>query len=378
MALNPLRTPAPGRAGRLLLRGLLGAALLAALLAAGHALLWRWMGSQLEAGFRDWAAQRRAMGWRVEHAAPARGGWPFAATLALPQFRLEGGGATLPGGMEWQADALVLRLALPRLDRLAVEMPGRHRLRLGALDLPFAADHLLATLPLERDVLPREARLTAERFRLGTPGGAVEALSAELEIETRMTAIEGEPAVALRLAAGDMQLPAAAGAAVGVLGRSVESALLGLVLTGPVPPGRFPAAKAEAWRDGGGTLELRTASLRWGPVAGTATATLTLDEALQPMGAGTLRLAGGGEALQAAAQAGLLSRQAAATGRTVLRLLSRVPAEGGPPLLEVPLVLEEQVLTASRVPLAMLPRWNWPAAPVPPEAGQDPSLPARD
>ena len=147
-----------------------------------------------------------------------------------------------------------------------------------------------------------------------------------------MTAIEGlNRRSRCRFAAGDVLLPPgsapgpgdATGPAVGVLGRAVETARLELELTGPVPPGRGPAAKAEAWRDGGGTLELRGLELRWGPLAATGAATLTLDEALQPMGAGTLRVAGAGEVLQAAAQAGLLTRQAAATGRGVLRLLSR-------------------------------------------------------
>src|SRR4051794_7648058 len=153
MALNPPSRPTPPRPGirRLLRRGLLGLAMLAALLAVGHALLWRWMGSQLEAGFQDWAAQRRALGWRGEHAPPLRGGWPLAATLTLPRFRLEGGGATLvgglAGGLEWQADALVLRLAPPRLDRLVVEMPGRQRLRLGALGPPLPPRPLAATPP---------------------------------------------------------------------------------------------------------------------------------------------------------------------------------------------------------------------------------------
>jgi len=371
-----LKPPRP--AGRFLLRGLAGTALLLLLLAAGHALLWRWMGMQLEAGFRDWAAQRRAQGWRVAHAAPARGGWPFAATLTLPQFRLEGGGATLPGGVDWQAEALLLRLAPPRLDRLVVEMPGRHRLRIGPLDTPFAADRLAATLPLEAGVLPREARLEGEGLRFGTPAGAAEARSAQLEVETRMTAIEGEPAVSLRLSADGILLPESAGPAFGVLGRSVAAALLDLALTGPLPPGRGVAAKAEAWRDGGGTVELRALELRWGPVAATGTATLTLDEALQPMGAGTLRLAGGAEALAAAAQAGMLTRQAAGTARGVLRLLSRTPAEGGPPQLEVPLTLEGRRLAAARIPLAVLPAWTWPVPPALPDAAQDPSLPARD
>ncbi|WP_165982331.1 DUF2125 domain-containing protein [Dankookia rubra] len=394
MALNPPSRPTRPtrprpRPGRLLLRGLLGLGLAAALLAAGHALLWRWMAGQLEAGFQDWAAQRRALGWRLDHAPPLRGGWPLAATLTLPRFRLSGDGtpavgpvAGMAGAIEWQADALVLRLAPPRLDRLVVEMPGRHRLRLGAIELPFAADRLAATLPLEAGVLPREARLDAGRLRLGTPAGTVEAGDAMLEVETRMTAIEGEPAVALRVAASQLLLPPGeAGGlapAVGVLGRAVAEAALDLALTGPVPPGRGPAAKAEAWRDGGGTLALRGLQLRWGPLAASGTATLTLDEGLQPMGAGTLRVAGAGEVLQAAAQAGLLTRQAAATGRTVLRLLSRTPAAGGPAELEVPLTLEDRVLTAARMRLAQLPAWSWPAPPELPDAAQDPSLPARD
>ncbi|TDG33811.1 DUF2125 domain-containing protein [Paracraurococcus ruber] len=357
-----------------MLRAALGTALLGALLVAGHALLWRWMGAQLEAGFRDWAAQRRALGWRVEHGPPDRGGWPFAATLTLPAFRLEGGAGTLPGGLDWQAEALVLRLAPPRLDRLAVLMPGRQRLRLGALDLPFAADRLQLSLPLERNVLPSEARLEADRLRLGTPLGTVEARSAEAEVEARLTAIEGEPALAFRLSALEVLLPPAAG----LLGRIVQAASLDAALSGPVPPGRGPAAKAEAWRDGGGTFELRELDLRWGSLAGTATATLTLDEALQPMGAGVLRLTGAADALQAAREAGLLTRQAAAAGTMAVRLLSRSPAEGAPAQLELPLTLESRVLTAARLPLVTLPAWRWPAPPPLPDAVQDPSLPARD
>jgi hypothetical protein len=346
------------------LRGLLGAALVLALGAALHALLWRWMGSQLEDGFAAWAATRRAQGWRVEHGPPERGGWPFAATLTLPRFVVTGGGATLPGGMEWGTERLVLRLSPPRLDRLAVEMPGRHRLRLGALDLPFAADRLVATLPIERDVLPREAALEAERLRIGTAAGAIEIRAAQLEIETRVTATEGEPAVSLRATAEEVALPpgldVAASPVVATLGRSLHSASLDLSLTGPVPPGRAPARKAEAWREGGGTLELRRLDLRWGRMAASLAATLTLDEALQPMGAGTLRLVGGAELLEAAAAAGQLPQRNLAVARTVLRLLSRTPPEGGPPTLEVPLTLEDRALTLARIPVLRLPAWDWP------------------
>jgi hypothetical protein len=380
-AKSPLAGARPRRA-RLLLRSLLAGGLLLALLVAGHALLWRWMGSQLQDGLAAWEAARRAQGWRVEHEAPIRGGWPFAATLTLRQFRVEGGGVTLPGGMDWQADAVELRLSPPRLDRLTMEVLGPQRLRLGLAELPFAADRLVATLPLERNVLPRQANLQAERLRLRTAAGAVEIRRAEVQVETRITAIEGEPAVTLQVRAEAMSLPGAPELppAIGALGREVQEVLLELVLTGPVPPGRSPVQRAEAWRDGGGTLEMRGLELRWGEVGATATATMTLDETLQPMGAGTLRLTGATGAVEAAAAGGLLAPRSVAMAKAVVRLLQRSPADGGPPQVEVPLTLEDRTLSLARIPVVRLLPWTWPESQVPevPDAANDPSLPGQN
>jgi hypothetical protein len=363
----PAASTRSGRQSRAVLRRLLGTLLLLAGLGAGHAMLWQWMADQLEDGFAAWAAVRRAQGWQVAHGPPERGGWPFAATLTLPQFRLAGGEATLPGGMAWQAETLVLRLQLPRLDRLQLDMAGRHQLRLGEADLPFTADRLHGALPLERDVLPSALTVEGEGLRLDTAAGPMALRTLQLALAARITAIEGEPAVTLRGAADDLTLPADAGPALVTLGRTIASVMLEAAISGPVPPGRSPAARAEAWREGGGTLELRSLALRWGPVAATTTATLTLDEALQPMGAATLRLAGGAEALDAAAAAGLVPARTAATARAFVRLLSRPPPEGGPPQIEVPLALEDRTLTLARIAVARLPVWHWPADPARPK-----------
>ena len=152
----------------------LALALYLAGLAAAHAMLWHWMGERLEEGFTAWAQSRRAQGWRVEYGAPQRGGWPFSATLHLPDFRLSGGDATLPGGIDWRSPALDLRVVLPRLDELRIEPKGPQRLRLGMLELPFAADRLTGLLPLQADVLPRGGEFRAERLRLGLPGTAAD------------------------------------------------------------------------------------------------------------------------------------------------------------------------------------------------------------
>jgi hypothetical protein len=353
----------PGRRPRRALRLLFGTLLLVAGLGAGHAALWHWMAGRLEDGFTAWAQLRRAQGWQLEHGPPARGGWPFAATLTLPQFRLEGGHATLPGGMTWQAETLVLRLRPPRLDRLQLDLAGQHRLRLGTAEWPVSAEQLHGTLPLEQDVLPSELRLEGEGLRFGSGAETLSLRTLQLALATRISAIEGEPAVTLRGAADDLTLPDAAGPALATLGRTIGSVMVEAALSGPVPPGRTPAARAAAWRESGGALDLRSLALRWGPVAATTTATLTLDEALQPMGAATLRLSGGAEALDAAAAAGLMPPRTAATARGFVQLLSRTPPEGGPPELEVPLTLENRTLSLARIAMARLPSWHWPTAP---------------
>jgi hypothetical protein len=129
-----------------------------------------------------------------------------------------------------------------------------------------------------------------------------------------------------------------------------------------VPPGRAPSLRAEAWRDGGGTLELRALALRWGAVGAQAAATLALDEALQPMGAGTLRISGAAAALETLVEAGVVGRRAAATARGVLPLLSRPSAETGAPEVEVPVTLEDRVLALARIPVLRFAPLDWPAA----------------
>jgi hypothetical protein len=300
------------------------------------------------------------MGWRVEHAPPVTGGWPMAVTLGVDRVRLDGGGATLPGGLSLAAERVVLRVQLPWLDRLHIELPGQQRLRLAEADFPFVADMLVATLPLDAGTLPNTAEIAAERLRLGTPAGGIEVRSLRLSTQSSSSATEEEPALALTLTADGVQLPAApSGAAAQAFGRRVQRVAADLWLSGPVPPGRDPVQRAMAWRDGGGTLEVKALSLAWGPVAATAAATVALDERLQPMGAGTLRVNGAMPALDALAEAGLVPARQAMMARTVLPLLSRPTAEGGSEV-EVPVTLEDRTLTLVRIPVLRLPPLDWP------------------
>ncbi|WP_161993564.1 DUF2125 domain-containing protein [Muricoccus nepalensis] len=350
--------PRAGRPGRRRLSGgrvaaiALGAIVL---LAAAHTLLWNLMGSRLQAGYDAWAAARRAQGWRIEHEAPQRGGWPLSATLRLPEFRFSGGGATVPGGIDWSARAVVLRVALHRPGELRVSAGGPQRLRVGQAEIPFAADRLTARLPLQANVPPKGGEFEALRLRIGTAAGGMEVGAAALAFDSRMSAIEGEPAISLEGLVENVTLPVAT-----PLGNAVRSLRIDAALTGPLPGGRNPTNRAATWRDAGGTLEIRRLDLDYGPATAQVAATLALDEALQPMGAGTLKLTGAEAVLDALVSGGAVTARNAGLARRVVGLLARPLAEGEPPVLEVPLTLEARGLAVARIPVARLPPLVWP------------------
>ena len=345
---------APRRRGFRPARLLAGLAILLALLGAGHAVLWTLVADRLEDGFRRWAALRRAQGWQVEHRPAERGGWPLSATLTLPDLRLTAQPGSMATPLGWQADTVRLRIVPPHLQMLRVEAEGAQRLLLNGREWPFEAVRLAAQVPLPPDAPPDTADIEADRLHIGTAAEALTVAELGARLQGQDGAAAGETALSLALHLRGMTLPWAL-----PLGRQVETAGLKAALTGPLPtPGR-PARGAEAWRDGGGTLEVQELTLQWGEVAASAAATLALDAALQPVGAGTLRVAGATHAVDALAGAGLLAPRAASLARGVLPLLARPDPAGGPPQLEVPVTLEDRTLLAARIPVLRLPALDW-------------------
>ncbi|GAV35635.1 hypothetical protein ROTAS13_03312 [Roseomonas sp. TAS13] len=110
-------------------------------------------------------------------------------------------------------------------------------------------------------------------------------------------------------------------------------------------------------------LELRDVTLRWGPAAASAAATLALDEALQPMGAGTVRLVGAQEALSMLGAGGVIDARTAETASRMAALLARPGGEGEPPQIELPLTLQDRRLSLARLPVLRLPELVWPVPP---------------
>lgn len=345
-----------------------GAGIVAVVLLLVHGLAWRWATNLLTERFTDWTTTRRAEGWVVEHELPTRGGWPFAARLSVPGLRLAGPPGSGAEAVQAEVPLLVLEVGPPRLDRLRVRLPGEQRLRLGAADYRVAAARLEATVALEPGMPPRAVGLSAEGLRVDTPEGPFGAARAVLTLAARRSAPDADPPVMLDAEAEEVSLPPApASPAVAAFGRRIRAARLGATLHGPWPPpgavaAYGPAAVAAGWRDAGGSLDLRELVLRWGPLDGEGQLRLTLDRALQPAGAGVLRLNDAPAALEALALAGVITRGAARTAQGVATLLGRVPDGGGVPQVELPLAIANGTLMLARIPLVRLAPLRWPEA----------------
>lgn len=356
---TPRGRRAPARRSRLL--PALGAAVLL-LLAAGHTAGWAWLCGQLEAGLSRWAAERRAEGWEVAHGEPRHAGWPLRVAVELPGVVLR------QPGLGWRAEQVRLELVGPGLDRLRIAATGAQGLELAGQPVPMAAEGLQAELPIGPDAqgaggLPREAALRAAMLRLDLPAGPLRLEGLRLDLASRAGAGAGEPLAVLDGLATRVVLPPEMAAAPGiaVLGPVLEALRLDLAVTGPWPGAAGqPATRAARWRDAGGAVELRGLALRWGEAEAKGSAVLALDEALQPAGAGTLRLAGAPAVLRAAQTAGMVGRREAAAAQLLLAMMQRTPPEGGPPQLEVPVVLEQRALSLGGLPLLRLPSWRWP------------------
>jgi hypothetical protein len=322
---------------------LLGFLVLLLALGGGHALLLHWMSGQMQVALDSWAAQRRAQGWQVSHGPPEGGGWPFAATLRLPETRLAS------GPFEWQARAVTLAMTPWNYDRLELAAAGPQQLAFGGPPMPLRTASLHAELLLDGTAPPRAGQIRAESLRLDTPTGPIDLPSASLTFQN-----SGPAQFDIQLRLHQLTLPMAL-----PLGQRIEDVSLDVAIFGAVDSPGTPARRAAQWRDAGGRVDIKGMTLRWGSMAASASATLALDDALQPSGTGTIRVANATQTLETLVASGIVPARSAAMARTVLPLMMQPDPGGGSPVIELPVTLENRSLSAARLPLMRVRAVEW-------------------
>lgn len=337
------------------------------LLVAGDIIYWRIAAERLRTGFQLWLTEQTARGWDCGSAALSIGGWPRAATVTVPKLTLHHGGSVVPGEMTVAADGITLSVSLFRPTTLRLALIAPLHVRVGsAPEVIVTSDEASVSLPL-RQTGPLSLGLHASLLRLQPATGAWQAtvglLNAEMEITADAGADQSEPAATFAIASESIVLPTGA-LGTGIkwpLGSTISSLSVEGALNGTLPATRDIKGWAEAWRDGGGSLEIKHLAIGWGPLGLTSAATLALDEQLQPMGSGSGRIVGYAETLDRLAAGGKLTKSAATAAKAVLSLMAGTARADEPSSVDVPLTLQYRTLSMRQVPLVRLPELDWPA-----------------
>jgi hypothetical protein len=331
------------------------------LIVAGDVVYWRIAVDRLRSGYQNWLAARVAEGWSVSSGPLSIGGWPKAATVVVPNLALRHAGSAIPGDLEVASAGVTLTVSLFNPVNLLISMTGPAHLRVADTpDLVLTGEQDWGSVPLLLSS-PRAIDVNASGLRIEPATGAWHAtaglLNAHAKIAEEVSAEPSEPAATFSISVEAIALPAVVK---WPLGPNISSLSLEGALNGPLPETRDITGWAEAWRDGGGSLAITHLALGWGPLGLTSSATLALDDQLQPMGSGSGRIVGYASTLDRLAAAGVLTKSAATAAKAVLSLMAGTADADEPSAVDVPLTLQYRTLSMRQVPLVRLPELDWP------------------
>jgi hypothetical protein len=335
------------------------------LLLAADIVYWQIASARLRDGLQSWIALRRSEGWEVDTGRVSIGGWPQAATVTVPTLTLRHAGPDIPGTVSWASAGVRVSLSLYQPSNLQIGLTGPQHVRFGGSpDMIVTGDRIgLSVGLLSDDALPLTLRARDIRLEPATGDWHVTIGLLNADAEVNRAAAQSKPAISQPAVAFSFSIEAIALPATvkWPLGPNISSLSAEGALNGPLPNIPDATAWAEAWRDGGGSLEISHLALGWGPLGATSSATLALDDQLQPMGSGSGRLVGYADTLDKLAAGGVLTRSAATAAKAVLSLIAGTGDGDTRPSVDVPLTLQYRTLSMRQIPLLRLPELDWRA-----------------
>lgn len=328
------------------------------ILALAYGGLWFLLGRNLRDLSQAWITAQQRAGWAIAIDDVRLTGFPTWPRVVVDTLDI-----TAPleeGGWSWSAKQLTLIPDSIALKGFTIQAPGRHEITAPWTgNAQWALEAARADFEFELDSQERlkHGRIYFSDAELTDPNalplvGVTRldlALSLAPEDDTTSDTFArfSGAADAIRLA---ITLPP--------FERVIRTAQLDADLVGDLQPGRLSDA-LEAWRAGGGTLEVRKIRLDWPPLAIYGDGTVALDERLQPIAAFTTRISGFDDTLRALETRGIIPRGQADSAMVILNLLASTPQGTDTPELTVPVSVQDQRLSVGPFNVLDVPEVVW-------------------
>lgn len=322
--------------------------------AGAYSAYWFQVAGAIEPGIAAWADERRAEGFEVAYGGVSVSGFPFRLVVTVHQPSI--GRPHPTRAWRWRAPALAAVAQPWNFRHLILSLDGRHRLAYLSQGV-WRELSARAEVPMVSVVLGRDGQV--ERFAIDLQGleasasGWSERLKAKrVQLHGRQIADGAEAAPPgpreLSLRAEEVTLPPEVRTA---LGPRITAFKLRVTLLGSLPEAPLAEALA-AWRDDGGTVEVRELVIDWGPLALEASGTLALDAEMRPMGAAIARLKRFGKLIDTLHAGGWIGAGEAVATKVALALMAREEAEGK--VARVPVTAQQGRLYLGPLPLLRL------------------------
>jgi hypothetical protein len=257
-------------------------------LLGGYTAYWFYVAAQLDKGVDDWVAFQRQRGLTVEFERTRIDGFPLAFRTTFRQPHLAG--AIAGQSFDWRGPDVEGRVSPIDLHAMTFSGPGHHAIDLGAGPATVDAKDLTARLGL--DNLGQVSALAVQFADLKATlpdGKAVAAASGDASLNVAPPPkADSDPLLQFAASAKDLKLPE--GTILLTADPLGEARIAGTV-KGPMPMAPLRQALA-SWRDAGGTVEVTDFALAQATLALSGSATVALDENLQPIVAANLKARG--------------------------------------------------------------------------------------
>ncbi len=324
-----------------------------ACLIAAYTGWWFFVADQLEKNLTAWSAQQQRQGIELTYGGRAQRGFPGVIKMELtsPNLRLVG-----ERGWNWSTDSIIISLAPWNIGRVVFDMNGSHHWQRQwsgpQRQLTGNAGHWEAVLGLEKG-LPETLDLSIRELAVRPAPGDDAAQIAQADIQIWHLA-GGDPEFKLRLR--EVDLPKSLGAPLGPRIQHFDAK--GRLGGGPVVPGAWPGL-LDTWRVQGGVLDFSSIDLDYAPLRVRGDGTLALDEALQPIGAFTVKAEGFFETVDMLTRQGLIPPGVSFATKITLGVLSKQPENGGNSYLDLALTIQDQTLYAGTYRLFRFAPIHW-------------------